>query len=77
MTSDRESGLTLINIHYSSATIDILAGKHPQRLLADILDQQATVVDEHICLQCVEQALAYPVLVPLSSLQEARFANPS
>ena len=43
MTSERESGLALMNIHYGrqidiGATIDILAPKHPQRpLLSDIL----------------------------------------
>ena len=43
MTSERESGLALMNIHYNrqidiSATVDIFARKHPRRLLlADIL----------------------------------------
>ena len=43
MTSERESGLALINIHYGrqidiSATIDLFARKHPRRLLlSDIL----------------------------------------
>jgi len=43
MTSERESGLALMNIHYSrqidiGATIDIFARKHPRRLLlSDIL----------------------------------------
>lgn len=43
MTSERESGLALMNIHYNrkidiSNTIDIFARKHPRRLLlADIL----------------------------------------
>ena len=43
MTSERESGLALMNIHYGrqidiSATIDLFARKHPRRvLLSDIL----------------------------------------
>ena len=43
MTSERESGLALMNIYYNrqidiSATVDIFARKHPRRLLlADIL----------------------------------------
>ena len=43
MTSERESGLVLMNIHYGrqidiGATIDIFAWKHPRRLLlSDIL----------------------------------------
>ena len=43
MTSERESGLALMNIHYGrqidiSATIDLFALKHPRRLLlSDIL----------------------------------------
>jgi len=43
MTSERESGLALMNIHYGrqieiGATIDIFARKHPHcLLLSDIL----------------------------------------
>ena len=42
ITSERESGLALMNIHYGrqidiSATIDLFARKLPRRLLSDIL----------------------------------------
>lgn len=46
MTSERESGLAPMNIHYNrqidvSKTIDIFARKHPRRLLlADILAER-------------------------------------
>ena len=45
MTSERESGLALMNIHYGrqidiSATIDLFARKHPRRLLLSWLSEQ-------------------------------------
>ena len=56
MTSERESGLALMNIHYGrqidiGATIDIFVRKHPRRLLSEILaewtvNRKSTAFDE-------------------------------
>ena len=48
MTSERESGLALMNIYYGrqiyiGATIDIFARKHPRRLLLSDILAEGTV----------------------------------
>ena len=48
MTSEREPGLALMNIHYGrqidiNATIDLFARKHPRRLLLSDILAESTV----------------------------------
>ena len=56
MTSERDSGLALMNIHYGrqidiSATIDLFARKHPRRLLLSDIKDEWTVNINHNLIQ--------------------------
>ena len=56
MTSERDSGPSLMNIHYGrqidiSATIDLFARKHPRRLLLSDILAEGTININHNFIQ--------------------------